>query len=151
MDEPQDLDSAGTNASSGNAQIQQSQEKSKSPAALSNLSQLTIWTSFLWYPYSSFLFCCLATIVTAPFVSAALLPRFASSYIMFCYLLPPICFVALLFKSRWFRRWSHWFILTWFAMNMFSSMTQGALVSGCLKANTDFQKALKPKTTSFEK
>lgn len=139
MDEPQDLDSAGTNASSGNAQIRQSSEQSKSPAALSNLSQLAIWTSFLWYPHASFFFCCLTTIITAPFVSADLLPRFASSYIMFFYLLPPIFFVALLFKSKWFRRWCHWFLLSWFAMSILSSTTQSALVSGCLRVSKMFQ------------
>mgnify|MGYP003395117853 CR=1 FL=1 len=151
MDEPQDLDSAGTNGSSETDQTQHPHEQSKSPAAVSNLFQSAVWTSSLWYPYVSFLFCCIATIVTAPFVSAELLPRFASSYIMFCFLLPPIFFVALLLKSRWFRRWSHWFILCWFAMNMFTSMTEGALVSGCLRANTEFQKTLKAKTISLEK
>ena len=146
MDEPQDLDSAGANASSESDQAEQTSKRSKSPVAVSNLSQLAIWTSFLWYPYVSFYFCCLTTIITAPFVSAELLPRFAGSYIMFCYLLPPILFMALLYKSRWFRRWSHWFILCWFAMNMFASMTQGALVSCCLKANRDFQTTWKAKT-----
>lgn len=139
MDEPQDLDSAGTNGSPESDQPGQTSKQSKSPAALSNLSQLAIWTSFLWYPYVSFSFCCLTTIITAPFVSAELLPRFASSYIMLFYLLPPIFFVALLFKSKWFRRWSHWFILTWFAMSIFTSTTQSALVSGCLRVSKMFQ------------
>ncbi|MDP3509608.1 MAG: hypothetical protein Q8T09_16670 [Candidatus Melainabacteria bacterium] len=119
---------------------------SPAPAAVSNLLQLAIWTSCLWYPVVSLYACCLATIVAAPFVSAELLPRFANSYIWFCYLLPPISFVALLFKSRWFRRWCHWFLLTWIGANMFTGITESALTSFCLRANTEFQRQFKPTT-----
>lgn len=116
------------------------------PAAVSNLFQLAIWTSFLWYPFVSFYACCLATIVAAPFVSADLLPRFANSYIRLCYLIPPISFVALFSKSHWFRRWCHWFLLTWIGINIFSGITESVLTRFCLQANTEFQQQFKPTT-----
>ena len=142
---------ASKSLESENHQSQKTTDSPHSPAAVSNLFQLAIWTSFLWYPFVSLYACCLATIVAAPFVSAELLPRFANSYIRFCYLLPPISFVALLFKSNWFRRWCHWFLLSWLAISMLTSITESALTSCCLRATTEFQKQFKLWPASFEK
>ncbi len=120
--------------------------QSKSSKPQSTLLHVLISASFLWYPFACLLIAVPFTLLTSYFVSDESLLYFVGSYLMACYLFPAVAFVALFSKSHWFRRWCHWFLLTWIGINMFSGITESVLTRFCFQANTEFQQQFKPTT-----